>query len=144
MAKKKKQLYKLSFDGINAAEFTTKVQSIGRGNGRSSFFVSGAVSPATLLHTGFQWMNALESTGRVELRIIRDDDKGTRHIHVYGGDEEFRDEMELESYYTIKGSEDKIFFELEQLENGKWKMTHSLGILPQMITGARAIVLETI
>lgn len=144
MAKKSVSLYKLYFDGVESRPVTTKVQSVGRGNGCNSLFLSGAKTPAMVLHTELSWMKVLEQSSKLEFIIIRNEDTGETHLRVVDDECNLHAILEIESYFTIKATEDKVFFELEELPNGKWRMTHSLGILPNLITGARAIVLERI
>lgn len=143
MAKKQKQLYKLSFDGAVSEEYETKVESIGRGKGAASFFFSGAKSPAILIHTEIEWMKQLTLTGKLEFVIDRTDEN-KRFLVIYNLDRVDTQVIELEAYYVIKGTEDKFFFELEQLPSGGWKLTHSLGLLPEGLGKARAFILEAI
>lgn len=143
MAKKQKQLYKLSFDGAVSEEYETKVQSMGRGNGAASFFFSGAKSPAILIHTEIEWMGQLETSGKLEFIIDRSDAE-RRFLSIQNADHTVGYQIELEAYYVIKGTEDKFFFELEQLPSGGWKLTHSLGLLPEGLGKARAFILEAI
>lgn len=143
MAKKQKRLYKLSFDGAVSEEYETKVQSTGPGTGAASFFFSGAKSPAILIHTEIDWMVQLEQTGKLEFVIDRTHEE-RRFLVIHNADRTVSYQIELEAYYVIKGTEDKFFFELEELPSGGWKMTHSIGLLPEGLTQARAFILEAI
>lgn len=143
MAKKKKQLYKLWFDGTTPVEYITNVQAYGHGIGVASFFFNGNKSPAILVHTDIAWMNVLEQSGKLEFVIDRSVEDERKFI-IYNNDKVEIATLELEAYFVINSTEDKAFFELRQKPSGGWVLTHSVGLLQEDLSKVRAFILEAI